>query len=153
MKILVVDDEVPARERLKRLIEEQDEWQVVSEARNGREALEQADETQPDIVLLDIRMPGMDGIETARHLAQMDEPPAVIFTTAYGEYAVEAFDASAVGYVLKPVRRERLLDALRRASRLTRHSWPVLYRANNIKRASTSARVFAGNCAWSRFGM
>ena len=102
MKILVVDDETPARERLKRLIDEQDEWQVVGEARNGREALEQVDATQPDLVLLDIRMPGMDGIETARHLAQMDEPPAVIFTTAFDEYAVEAFDASAVGYVLKP---------------------------------------------------
>ncbi len=120
MKILVVDDETPARERLKRLIDEQDEWQVVAEARNGREALEQVDAKQPDLVLLDIRMPGMDGIETARHLAQMDEPPAVIFTTAFDEYAVEAFDASAVGYVLKPVRRKRLLDALRRAGRLTR---------------------------------
>ena len=109
MKILVVDDETPARERLKRLIDEQDEWQVVAEARNGREALEQVDAKQPDLVLLDIRMPGMDGIETARHLAQMDEPPAVIFTTAFDEYAVEAFDASAVGYVLKPVRRKRLV--------------------------------------------
>jgi two-component system response regulator AlgR len=142
MKILVVDDEVPARERLKRLIEEQDEWQVVSEARNGREALEQADETQPDIVLLDIRMPGMDGIETARHLAQMDEPPAVIFTTAYGEYAVEAFDASAVGYVLKPVRRERLLDALRRASRLTRPQLASLVsREQHKTRKHISARI------------
>ena len=86
MKILVVDDEVPARERLKRLIEEQDEWQVVSEARNGREALEQADETQPDIVLLDIRMPGMDGIETARHLAGSFD----VEQTA-GEYRISLF--------------------------------------------------------------
>ncbi|MEE8108494.1 MAG: LytTR family DNA-binding domain-containing protein [Gammaproteobacteria bacterium] len=142
MKILVVDDEAPARERLKRLIEEQDEWQVVAEAANGREALERADATQPDLVLLDIRMPGMDGIETARHLAQMDEPPAVIFTTAFNEYAVEAFEASAVGYVLKPVRRERLAEALQRASRLTRPQLASLAsREQHQARKHISARV------------
>ncbi len=87
-------------------------------------------------------LPGMDGIETARHLAQMDEPPAVIFTTAYGEYAVEAFDASAVGYVVKPVRRERLLDALRRASRLTRPQLASLVsREQHKTRKHISARI------------
>ena len=142
MKILVVDDEAPARERLKRLIEEQDAWQVVAEAANGHEALERADATQPDLVLLDIRMPGMDGIETARHLAQMDEPPAVIFTTAFNEYAVEAFEASAVGYVLKPVRRERLADALQRASRLTRPQLASLAsREQHQARKHISARI------------
>ena len=142
MKILVVDDEAPARERLKRLIEEQDEWQVVAEAANGHEALERADETQPDLVLLDIRMPGMDGIETARHLAQMDEPPAVIFTTAFNEYAVEAFEASAVGYVLKPVRRGRLAEALQRASRLTRPQLVSLAsREQHQARKHISARI------------
>lgn len=142
MKILVVDDEAPARERLKRLIEEQDEWQVVAEAANGHEALERADATQPDLVLLDIRMPGMDGIETARHLAQMDEPPAVIFTTAFNEYAVEAFEASAVGYVLKPVRRGRLAEALQRASRLTRPQLASLAsREQHQARKHISARI------------
>lgn len=142
MKILVVDDEAPARERLKRLIEEHDDWQVVAEAANGREALERADATQPDLVLLDIRMPGMDGIETARHLAQMDEPPAVIFTTAFDEYAVEAFSASAVGYVLKPIRRERLADALQRARRLTRPQLASLAsRDQHQARKHISARV------------
>ncbi|MCH9025804.1 MAG: response regulator transcription factor [Proteobacteria bacterium] len=141
MKILVVDDEAPARERLKRLIEEQDAWQVVAEASNGREALERAYATQPDLVLLDIRMPGMDGIETARHLAQMDEPPAVIFTTAFNEYAVEAFDANAVGYVLKPVRRERLADALQRAGRLTRPQLAKLASRDQQARKHISARV------------
>ncbi len=142
MKILVVDDEAPARERLKRLIEEQDAWQVVAEASNGREALERAYATQPDLVLLDIRMPGMDGIETARHLAQMDEPPAVIFTTAFNEYAVEAFAASAVGYVLKPIRRERLADALQRARRLTRPQLASLAsRDQHQARKHISARV------------
>jgi len=142
MKILVVDDEAPARERLKRLIEEHDDWQVVAEAATGREALERADATQPDLVLLDIRMPGMDGIETARHLAQMDEPPAVIFTTAFNEYAVEAFAASAVGYVLKPIRRERLADALQRARRLTRPQLASLAsRDQHQARKHISARV------------
>ncbi len=142
MKILVVDDEAPARERLKRLLEEQDEWQVVAEAANGHEALERADATQPDLVLLDIRMPGMDGIETARHLAQMDEPPAVIFTTAFNEYAVEAFEASAVGYVLKPVRRGRLAEALQRASRLTRPQLVSLAsRERHPARKHISARI------------
>ncbi|MCZ6761407.1 MAG: LytTR family DNA-binding domain-containing protein [Gammaproteobacteria bacterium] len=142
MKILVVDDEAPARDRLKRLIEEHDDWQVVAEAANGHEALERADATQPDLVLLDIRMPGMDGIETARHLAQMDEPPAVIFTTAFNEYAVEAFAASAVGYVLKPIRRERLADALQRASRLTRPQLASLAsRDQHQARKHISARV------------
>ena len=142
MKILVVDDEAPARDRLKRLIEEHDDWQVVAEAANGREALERADATQPDLVLLDIRMPGMDGIETARHLAQMDEPPAVIFTTAFNDYAVEAFAASAVGYVLKPIRRERLADALQRASRLTRPQLASLAsRDQHQARKHISARV------------
>ncbi|MCZ6687355.1 MAG: LytTR family DNA-binding domain-containing protein [Gammaproteobacteria bacterium] len=142
MKILVVDDEAPARDRLKRLIEEHDDWQVVAEAANGHEALERADATQPDLVLLDIRMPGMDGIETARHLAQMDEPPAVIFTTAFNEYAVEAFAANAVGYVLKPIRRERLADALQRASRLTRPQLASLAsRDQHQARKHISARV------------
>ena len=142
MKILVVDDEAPARERLIRLIEEQNEWQVVGEATNGREALERADETQPDLILLDIRMPGMDGIEAARHLTQMDEPPAIIFTTAFNEYAVEAFDANAVGYVLKPVRRKRLLEALQRASRLTRPQLAsIVSREQNKARKHISARI------------
>ena len=142
MRILVVDDERPARERLKRLIDEQDEWEVVAEAANGREALEQADAKQPDLVLMDIRMPGMDGIEAARHLTQMDEPPAIIFTTAYDEYAIDAFDANAVGYVLKPVRKERLLDALQRVNRLTRPQLAKLSsRGKDSARKHISARI------------
>ena len=120
MKVLVVDDEAPARDRLSRLLEEIDGFDLVGEASNGREALQQVDAKQPDLILLDIRMPGMDGIEAARHLAGLEEPPAVIFTTAYNEYAIEAFEANAVGYVLKPVRRQRLAEALQRAQRPTR---------------------------------
>lgn len=119
MKILVVDDEKPARDRLRQLVEDMADHEVVGEAANGREAINLAANLAPDVVLLDIRMPGVDGIETAHHLNAMDEPPAVVFTTAYDEYAIDAFDARAIGYVLKPVRRERLQGALDHAARLS----------------------------------
>ena len=120
MNILIVDDESPARERLGQMLTDLTKFRVVGEARNGREALRLTQELQPDIVLLDIRMPEIDGIETARHLAELEAAPAVIFTTAFDEYAIDAFDAQAVGYLLKPVRKERLERALKHASRLAR---------------------------------
>ncbi|MGI9262274.1 MAG: LytR/AlgR family response regulator transcription factor [Woeseiaceae bacterium] len=120
MKVLIVDDEPPARDRLRQLIDDTDQHEVVGEAGNGIDALDVAKRENPDVVLLDIRMPGMDGIETAHHLNQGDSSPAVVFTTAYDEYAIDAFEANAVGYVLKPVRRERLEQALAQAARLTR---------------------------------
>jgi two-component system, LytTR family, response regulator AlgR len=120
VKVLIVDDEQLARDRLARMVAALDDYQVVSQAGNGREALEQAMATQPDLVLLDIRMPGMDGLEAARHLSELDEPPAVIFCTAYEEHAVQAFDLQAVGYLLKPVRRESLATALERAQRVNK---------------------------------
>lgn len=119
MNIMVVDDEPPARARLRRLLEEEGEHNVVGEAGNGHQALRMAAELAPDVVLLDISMPGLSGIETAHHLNALERPPCVIFATAYDRYAVEAFDAGAVGYVLKPVRRERLQRALDQAARLT----------------------------------
>lgn len=118
MKVLVVDDEQPARERLKQLLDDESDYDVVGEAGNGGDALRMSAELRPDIILLDIRMPGVDGIETAHHLNALEHPPAVVFTTAYDEYAIDAFDARAVGYVLKPVRRSKLVAALEQASRL-----------------------------------
>jgi len=118
MKVLVVDDEQPARERLKQLLDDEVDYDVVGEAGNGGDAIRLSAELNPDIVLLDIRMPGLDGIETAHHLNSQQDPPAVVFTTAYDEYAIDAFDARAIGYVLKPVRRSRLKAALDQASRL-----------------------------------
>ena len=118
MKILIVDDEQPARDRLRQILDDEPDYEVVGEAANGHEALALAAELSPDIVLLDIRMPGMEGIETAHHLNAMDRPPAVVFATAYDEYAIDAFDARAIGYVLKPVRRSRLTGALQHAAKI-----------------------------------
>jgi two-component system, LytTR family, response regulator AlgR len=118
--VLIVDDEQPARERLRTLLAEVDGVEIAGEAATGVEALQIAAERQPTVVLLDVRMPVMDGVEAAHHLAALAAPPAVIFTTAYDEYAVSAFDAQAIGYLLKPVRKEKLAAALSRAERLTR---------------------------------
>jgi two-component system response regulator AlgR len=120
LRVLIVDDEPPARERLRSMLVESGEYDVVGEAGNGAQALEQVDRLTPDIVLLDIRMPGIDGLEVARHLAGLDEPPAVIFTTAFDEYALQAFDSQAVAYLLKPIRAEKLRNALAKAGKLTR---------------------------------
>jgi len=118
VKVLVVDDEQPARARLQQLLDDEPDYEFVGEAGNGADAIALAAELRPDIVLLDIRMPGIDGIETAHHLNTLESPPAVVFTTAYDEYAIDAFDARAIGYVLKPVRRSRLTAALQQAARL-----------------------------------
>ena len=117
MRCLVVDDESLARERLARLLAELPGWELCGEAGSGAEALRQTERLQPDLVLLDIRMPGMDGLEAARYLADFDRPPAVVFTTAYGDHALEAFDAHAIDYLLKPIHPERLRQALDKVAR------------------------------------
>ena len=119
MKCLVVDDEPLARQRLVRLLDALQEYDVCGEAGNGEQTLQEVQQLQPDLVLLDIRMPGMDGMETARHLAQLENPPAVVFTTAYGDHALEAFATQAVDYLLKPIHPERLQQALEKARRLS----------------------------------
>ena len=120
MKILIVDDEPLARSRLQDLLGDIGNHQVVGEASNGRAAIEQAQQLAPDIVLLDINMPEMSGLEAAIHLSQMKHAPAVIFTTAYSEHALEAFDANAIDYLLKPIRRSRLEQALNKVQPLQR---------------------------------
>lgn len=120
MRVLIVDDEAPARARLRALLEEIGGTTLVGEAADGTRAVLQTTELKPDVVLLDVRMPLMDGIEVARHLALLPESPGVIFATAHDEHAMQAFDAQAIAYLLKPVRREKLAAALDRAARLTR---------------------------------
>jgi two-component system response regulator AlgR len=117
LKILLVDDEPLARERLRTLLADiaaQLPSEIVGEAGSGPAALEILSRQPADVVLADIRMPGMDGIELAGHLGGSAAPPAVIFVTAYDNYAVQAFDLNAVDYLLKPVRTPRLLTALQK---------------------------------------
>lgn len=122
LRILIVDDEALARARLRDLLTDCAEkipLEIVGEAASGIEALKRLDEQPADVVLLDIRMPEMDGIELAQHLMKLPDPPAVIFTTAYDAYALRAFDVHALDYLLKPVRLGRLFDALTRARSIT----------------------------------
>ena len=120
MKILIVDDEKPARDRLMRMVSDLPGYEVGGQADNGRQALEMATSGLIDVVLMDIRMPGIDGIQAAMHLSALEQPPAVIFTTAYADHALEAFKTHAVDYLLKPVKKDRLLSALQAAQKPTR---------------------------------
>jgi len=120
MKVLIVDDEPLARARLSKLLGEIDGVEVIGEAGNGTAAIKQVHALEPDVVLLDIRMPGMDGIEAGSHISALENPPAIIFTTAYGEFALDAFKSHAVDYLLKPVSKEMLADSLAAARRPTR---------------------------------
>lgn len=115
---IIADDEAPARSRLKTLLEDIGNVDVVGEAKNGKEALLLAEQHHAQLLLLDIRMPQMDGIEAAEHAQKLDSPPAIIFTTAYDAYALKAFDLNAVDYLLKPIRQERLHTAISKAHAL-----------------------------------
>lgn len=119
MRVLIVDDETLARERMHALLQELDtEYDVVGEAADGQQAVKDVQRLKPDIVLLDIKMPVMGGIEAARHMAALDDAPAIIFSTAYDEHALAAFEINAIGYLLKPVQAEKLEHALQTASKL-----------------------------------
>lgn len=120
MDVLVVDDEALARERLVRMISRMDECEVVAQAAGAEEALQAVADQGPDVVLMDISMPGEDGLSAARRISSMQNPPAVVFCTAYDKHAVEAFEAQAVGYLLKPVRQEQLEEVLHNARKLNR---------------------------------
>jgi two-component system, LytTR family, response regulator AlgR len=121
LRILIVDDEAPARRRLRDVLADCSDAlavDIVGEADTGLAALTMVQQQTVDAVLLDIRMPGMDGLECAAHLNRLTTPPAIIFSTAYDAYACQAFDLNAVDYLLKPVRADRLVRALTRAHRL-----------------------------------
>jgi two-component system response regulator AlgR len=120
MKILIADDEAPARARLAALLAAAGGgYEVVAQAANGAEVLSSSARHDIDLVLLDIRMPGVDGISAALALAERPNPPAVVFVTAYDEHALAAFEANAIDYLLKPVRPERLARALDKARALS----------------------------------
>ena len=120
MHILVVDDESLARQRLVRLINELPGVNVAGEASNGRQALERVEALDPDVIMLDIEMPGDDGITVAHKLNQLDDPPAIVFCTAYDEYALQAFETLAIGYLLKPVQLSQLQDVITKAQKVNK---------------------------------
>jgi two-component system response regulator AlgR len=141
LSVLVVDDEAPARSRMRDLLADcaaDVPLVVAGEAVNGRAALEAAAAQPVDVVLLDVRMPEMDGIEVARHLQQLEHPPAVIFTTAYDAYAIRAFEVHAVDYLLKPIRAARLKEALARARTAGRP------KAEALREMQQNPRAFLG---------
>lgn len=118
LKILIADDEAPARNRMRDLLGDIEHIEIVAEAKNGKEAIDLAESCKPDVMLLDIRMPVMDGIETAQHAQKLAHKPHIIFTTAFDAYAIKAFDLNAIDYLLKPIRQERLQTAINKAHAL-----------------------------------
>ena len=143
MKILLVDDESLARERLLRLLQKILPEAICFEAANGMAALDVVSEEAPDLVLLDIRMPGMDGMEVATHLQKIEQPPAIIFCTAYDQYALEALRHQAMAYLLKPVREAELAAALEGASRINRLQLAAL-RGDDEGRTLVSSQTHRG---------
>ena len=141
MRVLIADDEKLARVRLRELVEKIGGHTVVGEAINGSDAIEKTMKLSPDVLLMDIRMPVMDGLEAALHLTAMETPPVVIFTTAYDEHALEAFEVNAVDYLLKPIRRERLASALDKAKRLTARQLREVNRAQDEPSARSHISV------------
>lgn len=140
MRILIADDEMPARQRLRRLLAEHVGGDVVGEAASGREALAAVERTRPDLVLLDIRMPDGDGLSVAHALRRLDVPPAVVFVTAHADRALAALEAGAAAYLVKPVIGERLAAAIERAGRVSRVQLAALGEAE-ARRTHLSARV------------
>ena len=143
-RILIADDEPLARERLRRLVSALPDYTVCGEAADGDAALQQVAELEPDILLLDIRMPGIDGMEAASRLEKLSNPPALIFCTAYDHYAIQAFDVQATAYLLKPVRKEALADALARAGRVNRVQWQTLNRQSADNDEQLAVRTHRG---------
>ncbi|AUB82420.1 LytR/AlgR family response regulator transcription factor [Candidatus Thiodictyon syntrophicum] len=148
MKILVVDDESPARQRLVRLLSEiQGNYELAGEASDGIEAVQLCRSTPVDLVLMDVQMPGLNGLDAARQISHIEPPPAVILVTAYEQYALAAFERKVEDYLVKPVRRERLQEALERARIPTRPQRAALAtrdEAHPGRRLSLSAHYRGG---------
>jgi two-component system, LytTR family, response regulator AlgR len=143
MKVLIVDDEPLAQQRLQQMLKDCSQVNDVILANNGLQALESTQKNKPDVILMDIRMPGMDGLEAAEHISLMEKIPAIIFTTAYDEYALEAFKVQAVDYLLKPVRSDKLQQALTRACQLNRAQLVTIkseINAQNLAPSITTSR-------------
>ncbi|MCC7487273.1 MAG: response regulator transcription factor [Burkholderiales bacterium] len=142
LRVAIVDDEAPARSRMRDLLADcagELPLVVTGEAANGPEALELLAARPADLALLDIHMPGMDGIELAQHLQRLEAPPAIVFATAYDTYAIRAFEVNAVDYLVKPIRLARLKEALRRVHAGKGSSAEALRTLQRVPRAFLSA--------------
>ena len=144
MKILIVDDEPLARERLQRLVGKIEPQAECLLASSGEDAVVAVAEHEPDLLLLDIRMPGMDGIEVATRVEALHQPPAIIFCTAYDEYALEALRHQAVAYLLKPIREADLSRALASAGRVNRVQLAALRDDPTEARTTVSSQTHRG---------
>jgi len=144
LRVFIADDEAPARARLRELMEDimpEAPTQVVGEARNGVETIERLPQSGADVLLLDIEMPGMHGLEVARHLTRLSDAPAVIFVTAHDRHAVDAFELNALDYLLKPVRSARLAAALKRAAAIGARSVSKIARHRRSASRTTMAAI------------
>lgn len=142
MKCMIVDDEEPARARMRRLLEAYPDLEIAGEARDGLEALRKIEELQPDLLFLDIELPGLAGFELLHSLPRDVPPPMVIFVTGYDQHALSAFEANALAYLLKPVEPERLAQAVERARKLAAGSGDWARESERVRQvADQSARV------------
>lgn len=143
MQILIVDDEALARSRLMRLIDDIQGCEVCGEAENGDEALAKVQSLDPDLILLDVRMPGKDGITVAKELETIEDPPAILFCTAYDDYALQAFNTIAQAYIVKPVQLEHLQSAIEKTKKLTKvQSKELAQEAESNKKSNKTGRRF-----------
>lgn len=143
--VLIVDDEPLARERLARMVEKTSDYHAVSEVGTTQAAMEAIHLHDPGVVLLDIQMPGEDGLSAAKKIAALDNPPAIIFCTAFSDYALDAFHTIAVDYLLKPVKQGQLEDALLKVSALNKVQRAALDPAKNTsERSHITAKTHRG---------
>jgi two-component system, LytTR family, response regulator len=140
VRCLIIDDEAPARSRLTRLLKVHPEVEIAGEASNGLEALERIEQTRPDVVFMDIQMPGLDGFGVLRSLPDDLPKPLVVFVTGFDQHALEAFEANALAYLLKPVEAEQLVVVVERAARLCSHQET---RAGEDRRIAAAASALA----------
>lgn len=144
MDILIVDDEPLARQRLHRMAEKIELIDHIYEAENAEQAMESIHRDDPDLLLLDIHMPGTNGLALAQQISEMDDPPAVVFCTAYDNHALDAFGAGALGYLLKPVKAEQLQQILEKSQKLNRVQKAVIKEKKIQQRLHISAKTHKG---------
>jgi len=141
VRALVIDDETAARERLRRLLQDLPQVEIIGEAKNGLAAVQQIEALNPDVIFLDIQMPGIDGFQVLRELSDPFQIPLVIFATGFEQHALRAFKENALGYLLKPIDPDQLRTAVNRAERLLRSDRERLEEKARAQRAAKGAQT------------